>query len=201
MNNDLENRKRKLEKKKKLTYWLMFVGYFLSFSVSANGLSIVLPMTEFMLILLDVNNINRDIILSVMEFFFRYLPTIVYVGGKIKMSSISEEILELKRIDETKEDMYGDLLKEISVGEKIKDEEEILKVYDIVERFEMLPRDKQMEVLNYIKGDLSIEDNQLCIQIKELKDEYKNVLQTECEDVLFPDFKEDEIGYTKNRRK
>ena len=84
---------------------------------------------------------------------------------------------------------------------KVIDYEEIFRVYDIVDRFESLPRGKQMEVLNFIKGDLNSFDNDISIQIMKLDEKHRNMLQTECEDILFPDFNEEDVNYSKVKKK
>ena len=55
-----------------------------------------------------------------------------------------------------------------------------------------------MEILNYIKGDLSLRDSDISLDIDKLDSKYREQLQTECEDILFPDY---ENSYTKKRKK
>ena len=199
MDNNINDNIKKLKRKKEFVYWLSFVGWLLAFEIKANGLAIVLPITEVMLLMIKMDMVYRSVLLSIVEIYFRFLPLMVYIAGKIKMNSIGDEITKLKSINQQKKVIVKE---EVSLEQKIKDEEEkIRKVYDIVDRFESLPRGKQMEILNYIKGSLNNDNNQLCNSIDQLDDKYREMLQTECEDILFPDLDEDEIGYTRGRRK
>jgi len=199
MDNNMNDKINELKRKKEFVYWISFAGWILSYYVKNSGLVIVLPMTEMMLTMVNMDNVYRSALLSFVRMYFEFLPLMVYIGGKLKRDSISNEILKLKNIDQGKEVA---IKKEVSIEEQIKDEEEkIIKVYDIVDKIETLPRDKQMEILNYIKGSFNVDDNQLCNSIDELDERYKEMLQTECEDILFPDIDEDKDEYTRKRRK
>ena len=58
-----------------------------------------------------------------------------------------------------------------------------------------------MEILNYIKGDLCLYDIEIRSEINELSNKYKDILQIECEDILFPDHDENRDDYTRKRKK
>ena len=58
-----------------------------------------------------------------------------------------------------------------------------------------------MEVLNYIKGDLNLQNRELCVDINKLDNQYRDTLLTECEDILFPDIDEDKNSYVKKKEK
>lgn len=204
MDNNLEKKKR-LIKQKKVINLILFPCWILSFYVSISSIINVLPIIEFITIMLKMDNTDRHMLLSFLEFFYKYLPTMVYIGGKVMSFNISKEIRKMEENDEYLFIDESELKTEIPKVEgsecKIIDEDEVLKVYDIVERFENLPRSKQMEILNYIKGDLSLNDKELCDEIKELSDKYKDYLQTECEDILFPDYDEDREEMSRKRKK
>ena len=58
-----------------------------------------------------------------------------------------------------------------------------------------------MEILNYIKGDLSLKDRDITLDIDKLDSKYREQLQTECENIIFPDYCDDIDVYTKKRKK
>lgn len=201
MINDINNKILKLEKKRLMVQILSLVFWVLSFKVSADSINYVMPMTELMICItnnfLEINEFYSDLLLFFMEFVYKNLPLMVYIGGRIKIFSISRNIHKLEKdkavVIENEKKKKEDI--------KVIDYEEILRVYDIVDRFESLPRGKQMEVLNFIKGDLNSFDNDMSIQIMKLDEKHRNMLQTECEDILFPDFNEEDVNYSKVKKK
>lgn len=200
MDNLLEIR-RKLIKKRNIINLLLFPCWMVSFFVSIDAMIKVLPIMEFMTIILKMDYLDRKMLLSVIEFFYRYLPTMIYIGGRIYIFNLNKKIIKLEiendfDLLERREKM--NLEREECV---VINEEEVKKAYDIVERFANLPRSKQMEVLNYIKGDLCLEDRELCFEIDELSNQYRDILQIECEDILFPDIEDDKNNYVKKREK
>lgn len=197
MNKKRNDKIEKLKKQKLIISILTIILWIVSFYIEAFGLAVTIPIAEIILFLLNVDYIIRDIVISLMEFFLRILPLTVYISGKVLEFKKYIEIETLKNNPSLNIDVEEKINEEVTII----DELEILKVYDILDRFERLPRNKQMEVLNYIKGDLTIKDNELCQQIEELNKKYQDILQTECEDILFPDFDEQDKNYTKKRKK
>ena len=200
MDNLLEIR-RKLIKKRNIINLLLFPCWMVSFFVSIDAMIKVLPIIEFMTIILKMDYLDRKMLLSVIEFFYRYLPTMVYIGGRVYIFNLNKKIIKLEienDFDLLEKREKLNLEREECI---IINEEEVKKAYDIVEKFANLPRSKQMEVLNYIKGDLSLEDRELCFEIDELSNQYRDILQIECEDILFPDIEDDKNNYVKKREK
>lgn len=199
MDNLFEKRERLL-KKKKLINLLLFPVYMLWWFIIHS--SWVYVETCFMIIsnLLKLDNYVNLLMFEIFDYFYLYSPLLLFIGGKIEIKMISKEIKEL-------DNKYTEYLETISkkmvndVKCEILDEKEIRKVYDIVERFANLPRSKQMEVLNYIKGDLNLQDRELCVDINKLDNQYRDTLLTECEDILFPDIDEDKNSYVKKKEK
>lgn len=193
--------KRNLVKKRNVINLLLFPCWILSFFVSIDAMVKVLPIVEFMTIVLKMDYLDRYFLLSVVEFFYRYFPTMIYISGRVYIFNLNKKIIKLEM-----ENDFDLLLERERMATKMDecvviDEKEVRKVYDIVERFANLPRSKQMEVLNYIKGDLSLKDKELCADINELSNQYRDTLQIECEDILFPDIEDDKNNYTKKREK
>ena len=194
----IKDKMKKLTKKKKLIDILLFPGFlFWCFLVSG----CYKYVDVFLVIIENIFNIDGLFIILLRNFndyFYLFLPLVLYDGFKMEKNKTLEEIENLNfeyQIVLQKE------RKKIAREEcKIIDEEEIKKLYNIVERFEGLSREKQMEVLNYIKGDLNLRDKEIALDIDKLSDKYKDYLQTECEDIIFPDY-DDGNNYTKKKKK
>jgi len=200
MDNILDKR-NKLIKQRNVMNLLLFPCWMLSFFISIDSMIRVLPIIEFMSGVFKMDYLDRYMLLSFLEFFYRYLPTMIYIGGRVYIFNLNKKIMGLEQgydLDGIKENEKRETAKAECV---ITDEEEVRRVYDIVERFANLSRSKQMEILNYIKGDLELYDKELSYKIDLIGDKYKDHLLTECEDILFPDFDDDKEKYTKKRRK
>jgi hypothetical protein len=175
--------------------------WILSIFISVNSMNNVLPMLELMTLVLKMDSLDRDMFLNVIEFFFRYFPTIVFVGGKIYIFNINKEIRKLN------EEYDFELLEQIernkkdNIGCVVIYEEEVKKINDIVDKFKKLPRRKQVEILNYIKGDLILYDKELSSITNLINSSDKESLLTEFQDVLYSDIDDDENNYTKKKEK
>ena len=198
--NDILNKRNELIKKRNIANLIFIPCWILSLFISIDSLVRVLPIIDFITIILKMDYLNRTLLISSLEFIYRYLSTIIYIGGRIYIFKLNKEIISLElnnNIDLLKEKEKMENKKEECI---IIDELEVRKTYNILERFANLPRSKQMEILNYIKGDLNIQNKELCNDIDELNNQYKDILQTKCEDILFPDIEEDK-KYTKKKEK
>ena len=201
MYNDIENKIIKLEKKQLLIQMLLILTWIMSFRISAYAIENVIPMAELTITIINnyinINEIYSDIFLEIMKFFYRNLSLIVYIFERVTVSSISKEIHKLEN------ELIIILENEKKKKQKTEsiDYEKIYKVYNIIDRFEKLPRNKQMEILNYIKGDLTSKNSDLTISIMELDEKHRNMLQTECEDILFPSTDELEKRHIKTKKK
>ena len=188
----------KLQKKRLIVQILSLVFWVLSFKISADSINYVMPMVELTIAIannyIEIDSLYSDLVLSFMSFVYRNLPFIVYVGGRGFVHFISRDIRKLE-ID--KKVIIENAKKELDKKMDIMD---ILRIYDIVDRFEALPRGKQMEVLNYIKGDLTKQNNDLYESIGLLNNKSRELLQTEFEDILFPDYDENEKDYSKKKK-
>ena len=124
----------------------------------------------------------------------------LYIGGKIESRNLTKEIIKLN------EEYQSELIKDRKIKNDSEDwdedKNEVIKLYSIVERFDKLPRDKQMEILNYIKGDLSLGDKYMYLGIDRLSNKYRKQLLDECEDIMFPNYEDkNDDNYTKMRKK
>ena len=147
MNNIFEIR-NKLIKKRNVINLLLFPCWMMSFFISIDAIIKVLPIVEFITIMLNMEYLNRHMLLSFVEFFYKYLPTMIYIGGKVYLFNINKEIRKLD--NDFKLVIEKEMLNMKKKQCVVFDEEEVRRVYNIVERFAKLPRSKQMEVLNYI---------------------------------------------------
>ena len=189
----------KLQKKRLIVQILSLVFWVLSFKISADSINYVMPMAELTIAMannyIEIDSLYSDLILFFMNFVYRNLPFIVYVGGRGCVHIISREI---RKLESDKRNIIENEKKQRELNKKI-NFEDVVRICDIVNRFEELPRNKQMEVLNCIKGELTKQHNDLIESIDLLTDDAKDLLQTECEDILFPDFDESEKDYSKKR--
>ena len=198
MMDSILDRRNKLIRERNIMNLLLIPCWILSFFISITSIVNVLPIIEFLTIVLKMDYLDRYMLVSFLEFFFKYLPTMVYIGGRVYIFNLNKKIIKMEL--ENDFEMIIEKEKMSSQYDEcvIIDEEEIRNVYDIVERFAKLPRSKQMEVLNYIKGDLELYDKELSSKIDRVRDKYMEYLMIECEDILFPDVDEDK-KYTKKR--
>lgn len=194
MNKKLKEKLEKLIKQKKIISILTPILWLISIFIEIDVVTRFIPWTEFFLLILNIDKILVDTIISILEFIFRFLPLSVYLSCKGLEFKKHLEIKEIKN----NPNLY---IEEEKKEPQIIDEQEIIEVYDILSKFENLPRNKQMKLLNYIKGDLTNQNIELCQEIDRLNEKYKEILQTECEDILFPDFDEQNNDYTKKRKK
>ena len=196
--NAIKNEINKLIKKKKLINKLLFPVYILWCFVTSFSFEYVQVLIMIISKMFNLDNFLIFAINKLNVFVSLFSSYILYVGGKIESKKISKEI----EILNSKYQLILDKNRKINDDSEYwtKDKNEVIKLYDIVEKFDKLPRDKQMEILNYIKGDLSLKDKYTHLGIDKLSNKYKEHLQTECEDILFPNFNE-ENNYTKKKIK
>ena len=134
------------------------------------------------------------------EIFFISIPLSFIFVGKAKLEVNDDKIERLDYFDKIDVIQKKDKSKKIS---KKENERQMKTIDEIMIKIEKLPRDKQMELLNYIKGSELLADNNISSEIDKLSDENISFLQDRFEDVLFPDFdeKDDVYGYSRKKRK
>lgn len=191
MDNKIEDRRKKIRKKLVIVKLIKCLGYFVGLLFRLYTITTVFPFFYLILILFNVDVVLCQIILDIFDIVLQFIPLSFLIVGEVKSRIIQEEL-----------EFYGngnDKEVDKRIDKKLIIHDDTCK--DIISRFENLSREKQMELLNYIKGDVLLNKNQLCIQIDELNIMEKEELQTELEDILFPDFDEFDDVYRKNRRK
>jgi len=189
----------RLKKRKKFLNMVLFPGFlFWCFivSVSYDYIDVFLVITESVL---NIDSLFIILLRIFNDYFYLFSPLVLYDGCKVELRKVSEEMEELN--SEYQIALENDRKMKENEECKIVDYDEIIKLYNIVERVVNLPRNKQMEILNYIKGDLSLKDRDITLDIDKLDSKYREQLQIECEDIIFPDYCDDIDVYTKKRKK
>ena len=189
----------RLKKRKKLIDILLLPGYILWWFIIHSSWMYV---DMFLVIIANMFNLDNLYVILLNEFhdlFYLYSSLVLYIGCRIEGNNINKDIKRL--YSEYQVALENERKMKENEECKIVDYDEIIKLYNIVERVANLPRNKQMEILNYIKGDLSLRDNNIYSDIDKLDSKYREQLQIECEDILFPDSYDDMDSYTKKRKK
>lgn len=146
------------------------------------------------LTLLKVDLYFQDIIIFLITNLLLALPIGICITSQMKRRKIEREIIDLKEYQR----MHPVIKKDTSkvIEEKLKQQQQI---QSIIDRFEKLPREKQVEILNYIKGSININKDSLYKDIDLLYS--TNELQDKIEDILFPSFENKEYKKIKNKNK
>lgn len=146
------------------------------------------------LTLLKVDLYFQDIIIFLITNLLLALPIGICITSQMKRRKIEREIIDLKEYQR----MHPVIKKDTSkvIEEKLKQQHQI---QSIIDRFEKLPREKQVEILNYIKGSININKDSLYKDIDLLYS--TNELQDKIEDILFPSFENKEYKKIKNKNK
>ena len=198
----MENIKEEINeliKRKKFIDRLLFPGYILWCLIVIFSYKYV---DMFIMVIGNMFNIDNLLIIlleKINDFVGLYSPYLLYIGCRIEGNKVTKDIKRLHF--EYQIALENERKMKENEECKIVDYDEIIKLYNIVERVANLPRNKQMEILNYIKGDLSLRDNNIYSDIDKLDSKYREQLQTECEDIIFPDYCDDIDVYTKKRKK
>lgn len=198
--NSVRNRKKRLKRESLIVYLIMLFGYIVGDIIYVSAVAYVFPIVQFVLLMLDVDYVLRYTVNCLMEIFFISIPLSFIFVGKAKLEVNDDKIERLDYFDEINVIQKKDKSKKIS---KKENERQMKTIDEIMIKIEKLPRDKQMELLNYIKGSELLADNNISSEIDKLSDENISFLQDRFEDVLFPDFdeKDDVYGYSRKKRK
>lgn len=197
-NNSVRNRKKKLKRESLIVYLIMLFGYIAGDIIYVSAVAYVFPIVQFVLLMLDVNYVLRYMVNCLMEIFFISIPFSFIFVGQAKLEVNDDKIERLDYFDEIDVIQKKDKFKKIS---KRENERQKKTIDEIMMKIEKLPRDKQMELLNYIKGSELLVDNNVSSEIDKLSDENISFLQDRFESVLFPNFDEKDDGYDYSRKK
>lgn len=156
------------------------------------GISLLMPIILDYVISLGITDISSlNACKAIIRIFFSLIPTLYLINRNNKYKKMVENISENNEIF-SKQEM------EIKLDNSYSLDKHKVIVDNIIVRYETLSRGRQMELLNYIKGDKTIQ----CLEngLDNLSEYGLNLLQNELENVLFPDFTELETdGYVKKR--
>ena len=189
----------RLIKRKKFIDLLLFPGYIIWWFILHFSWVYV---DMFIIIISNIFNLDNLYVILLNRFhdlFYLFSPYLLYIGCRVEGNKIIKDIKKLH--SEYQVILENERKMKEREECKIVDYDDAMRLYNIVERVANLPRNKQMEILNYIKGDLSLRDNNIYSDIDKLDSKYREQLQTECEDILFPDSYDDKDSYTKKRKK
>lgn len=191
---DIINKKNILKKEIFRTYMLIYIGILLTNMMSETFGGLILFMFNSFLSMLELNMINRGLIISLFTIGIKMLPVFPLVIGEIRLYDLTVQSNEVERELE----IYSFQMRELELGI---DE---ITIQDIVERVKILPRSKQIEILNYVK-DLSLNnsvDTKKYLDIESLDKESLDLLISEIDDILYPSYdSESEKGYTRKKTK
>lgn len=178
---NIDKRKKQLLAKYSRLLLVSFFGSFLLNRLSGYGSTIALPFIELILRYLGMQESIQTLFSTVSQIYLSFLPLFPYIYCMYKRFEIFSQ---LEVLSEEKPEQMEEHKRE----EKKQDDDSMIQ--DILTRFNSLPRGKQMELLNYIKG-LDLDScNDLANKISILDENEKNLLQTCMEDSLFPDYPE-----------
>ena len=177
---DIVDEKNRLKKEIFRTCMLIYIGGFLTNMMSETFDGIILLMFNIFLPMLELNMINRELIISLFTIGIKMFPVFSLVIGGIRLYDLTVQSNEVERELE----IYFSQMRELKLGV---DE---ITIQDIVERVKILPRSKQIEILNYVK-DLALNnsvDTKKYLDIETLDKESLDLLIREVEDILYPSY-------------
>lgn len=191
MNTNIDNEIKKTKIKYKYINILTVLGYILTYSININ-INYIIIVIKILLSIANFDLYLQDIILTIIKLSINILPIFIIVNGRIQKKEVLNQLKELeyyKRMHPTKKQ-----------NNSIQLDADLDKINDIIIRFKNLPRNRQMEILNYIKGNISSKDDNICKDISLLDNNNLEYLQDELEDILFPNF-EQTNNYSKKLKK
>lgn len=191
---DIINEKNRLKKEIFRTYMLIYIGLLLTNMISVAFDGTIFLIFNIFLSMLELDMINRELIISLFTIGIKMLPVFSLLIGKIRLYDLTVQSNEVERELE----IYTFQMRELELGiDKI-------TIEDIVERVKILPRSKQIEILNYVK-DLALNnsvDTKKYLDIELLDKASLNLLICEMNDILYPSYdSESEKGYTRKKTK
>lgn len=193
MDNDIKEKLKKLRKKKRNLFVFKWTTFVMIYYIYSNAIDSFIPFINVILLLIGVDKNICSLICNLYEYFFLCISIYLFVFTNLEQYLNDDEIKEVSiKIKNGEKRQKNGGLKE---QQRIKLEENKDLINNIVTRFETLPRDKQFEVLNYLKETGRIEgmaDSNLDICIAD-------ALQGDFEEILFPSFDKNESGYTRKR--
>lgn len=189
---DIVNEKNRLKKKMFRTRMLMYIGIMIADTMSIYFGDFILVMFNILLSMLNVNMINRELIISIFTVGFKMFPVIPFVIGEIRIYDLIVQSNEVERELE----IYSSQMRELEL------EADKITIQDIVERVKPLPRNKQIELLNYVK-DLALNnsvDTKKYLDIESIDKDNLDLLISEVEDIVYPSYNgESEKDYTRKK--
>lgn len=188
MDEELKKRRADINKKTKLTKFLMVFLWLGAMSILATGADQTLLMIEVMLIMLRVELLERELLLFFGKTVMTMLPATIYLVGDRKLSELKGESKKLRS-------------EEMKYLRKKKFEEEKEKVQELLETAQKLSRKEQMQLLNTVKDELTKMEKAYKTEIKSTDEYSLCYVQKELEDILFPSVVDGVKDYTRAKKK
>lgn len=200
MEEEFKKKKKKLLKEYVKSILPTLFLFCLCQTISSEGMMATLLIAELGLRFLNVENPFRILFLGSMQSFLILAPSIcsLYCVNhslieQLKFFKELATLMESRQNDNTntqtntKTNYMNLSQQEEEVKQTAKKDE---SYQNIIARFNALPREKKMELLNYVKGLETSSDIDLANQINNLDKEQRDLLQTSMEDKIFKSYDE-----------
>lgn len=192
MNNKDNSNKKDILRKFKNKYFWLFVGYQFFRIFCAYSQVVLLPLLRIILVLIGIDLYMCAIIMNAFNLLLLCAPSVCFFMG-IKMLSNDLKSIKDLLISEEVNNFKIDRQEQRKIN-KIEIEYTEDEINQLVSDFKRLSRREQMECLNQLKEKRNLGT------IKNMA--VSDKLQNEFEDIMFPDFNEEESkGYTRKRSK
>ena len=169
-------------KKLKNKYFWLFIGYQFFRIFCAYSQVMLLPLIRVMLVIVGIDLSMCEIIIKAFDLLLMNVPIVCFfMGIKMFFNDIKNMYDELI-LDEVNN--FKTAREEQRRNDKLEVEYKEEDINRLITDFEKLPRREQMNVLNQLKEKRNLGT------IKNVA--VSDKLQNEFEDILFPDFKEEE---------
>ena len=169
-------------KKLKNKYFWLFIGYQFFRIFCAYSQVMLLPLIRVMLVIVGIDLSMCEIIIKTFDLLLMNVPIVCFfMGIKMFFDDIKNMYDELI-LDEVNN--FKTAREEQRRNDKLEVEYKEEDINRLITDFEKLPRREQMNVLNQLKEKRNLGT------IKNVA--VSDKLQNEFEDILFPDFKEEE---------
>lgn len=167
---------------------IIILSSFGSWIIAFGGVENTFLLMEIMLRALQIDELQRELILASGRLLISMLPMTVSVLGNVKMYTLVKESKKLyaEEIDYLCKKMF---------------EQKKPQIQELLENAERLPRSELMKILNMTKDQLMKIEKTKKVECKTSDELALDYLQSGLEDMLFPSVIDSEKGYSRVRKK
>lgn len=187
------NAKEELNKKKRNLIFKKWIGWFMCYYIFRNAFDFFIPFVNLVLILIGIDKNICSLICNVYSYFFLCMPIYWVVSINSEERLINEKIKDISMEENNSKTSEKNKILDESYRVSLEKKKDMIQ--KIITRFEALPRDKQIEVLNSIKETGNLDK----ISEYNLDISTVDILQDEFVEILYPSFNDKESGYTRKR--